>query len=157
MAENNSEKMMKQLGKALAKLEVKCEQQEDVFSIFYDDSDLPFGTFLVVPKDDRISFFSALPFEIKAKYLQDTLLAINAINGILPCGRFYMDLDLKDNAVFYDQYLMCRSGSINIDDIDRMIRENIKATDTYGQMLFDVNEGKLSISDFALRIKEGAL
>lgn len=152
---DNGNKLKKGLGDCLKALEIRYEQQDDVFFVYYKGSDLPFGTFLVVPADNRISFFSAFPFEVIAERLRDTLIAMNALNDIIPSGRFYFDVNSTDNAIFYDQYLLYTDGNVVEKDIKFLIKNDIDMTDAYSALLSDVNEGKLSIKNFIKKMRMG--
>lgn len=145
--------MKKALGGCLDSLGVKYQQQDDVFFTSRGAGDIPSGTFLVVPADSRISYFSAFPFEVLAERLEGTLVAMNALNEIVPFGRFYFDVNSSDNAVFYDQYLLYPDGNVAEQDIKFVLKNDADVLGAYGALLSDVNEGKLSVKDFIGKIR----
>lgn len=150
---DNGNKMKKQLGDRLNSLGVRYQQQDDVFFVFKGNAEVPAGTFLVVPADNRISYFSAFPFEVVVKRLPDTLIAMNALNDAVPFGRFYFDVNSTDNAIFYDQYLFYPTGNVSEQDIKFVLKNDSDIMNAFGALLSDVNSGKLTVREFARRIK----
>ena len=154
MADNLKGKMAIQLARHLNLLGIKYERNGEIFSVQTDDGDV-FGTFLVVPKDFRVSFFSALSFEVMADKLEEMLLAVNSINASAGLNgvRMYIDVNKTSNAVFCDQYLYCAGGNVpehGVKNIISMFR-NINAY--YGDLLEKLNSGKFTLAEVIKQIR----